>query len=138
MIFTVTASVVPAKRVTVAALLSLLALLTVSAVILSVMLPLMALMGILMSEGEQVGTTTLNWFSPTFSSVTLIGSGSIAFRPNRSVVKDVSPPKMSSGRLLRLFLKRFRLVNPDMPEKSPVFNSVIPFERRSNDVIVAS
>ena len=108
--FTETASVVPGVRVTVKVSLSTLPIGIVTLVAPPFILPFVTVIGTTISNGAPVGATALNPSTPTFSNDTGRGNGSTVFPPRESVVSEVSPSKMPSGRLLKSLLFRLSVV----------------------------
>ena len=116
-IFTVTAAVVPGVRVTVKISLSTLPTGIVMFVVPPLMLPFVTVIGRTISKGAPVGTTALNWFSLTFSSEILIGSGLTVLSVKSRRVRLVRPEKMLSGNELKLLLLRISIVSVVSPSK---------------------
>ena len=95
-----TALVVPDVRVTVRAELSTLPVGIVTEVTSPLILPFVTLIGKTTENGAPVGIVALNWLSPTFSRVTVRGTGSTALLERVSNNSEDNPSKIPSGRLV--------------------------------------
>ena len=110
---------------------------TLSFVTLPVSVPFTSVTGMSTANGAPASTFARTWLVPTFSTVTVSGSGLVELPPRSRVPSEARPKNRSSGSELRALLFRESSVSAVRSENTPASSepSLLLFNSRSSSAV---